>query len=98
MIHSSAKEYDGQPCRHMVTLVSAYADGALRGFARWYTRLHIQGCPRCQAAMKALAALKDRLIRLRAPSPTESAGISDARWSQLEEQWSRLESKEENTS
>ena len=35
-----------KPCRHMRSLVSALADGALSGLARWYAVHHVAGCPR----------------------------------------------------
>src|SRR5512142_2933711 len=63
------------PCRHMARWVSALADGSLRGIPRWYTRLHVAGCPRCRAALEALRALRDRLLRL---GRSEGAGAQDA--------------------
>ena len=79
---------DGQPCRHMKTLVSAYFDGKLRGLARWYTHLHISGCPRCQAALEALRKLKDRLLQLKAESSGQTGtSLSVDRWNRIEAAW-----------
>jgi len=67
------------PCEHMVEKVSAFADGSLRGLARWYTRFHVKTCPRCRKALDALRALRDRLLRLSRPSPAHTALLSDVR-------------------
>jgi hypothetical protein len=52
------------PCRHMARWVAAATDDSLRGFARWYTTLHLRGCPRCRAALAALRAVRERLLDL----------------------------------
>ena len=84
MIHRGPQPQDGQPCRHMVTLVSAYADGALRGLSGWYTRLHIQGCPRCRAALESLRALKQRLTALKSRPSTPEPLLTAERWSRID--------------
>ena len=73
-----------EPCRHMAAWVSALADGSLRGIPRLYTRFHISGCPRCQAALKALTALRDRLLRLGRVSDPPTDDLTPARRAALE--------------
>ena len=93
-MHGNAATYNGQPCPHMVTLVSAYADGALRGFARWYTRLHVGGCPRCQAALDAVKKLKERLEAIRAQLPDSTPySLAEKRWESLEAAWAEAEER-----
>src|SRR5262249_45434110 len=55
---------EARPCRHMRRWVNALADGSLKGFARWYTDLHVAGCPKCRAALEALRSLRARLRAL----------------------------------
>lgn len=62
----SAEMPEIKPCRHMERLVHALADESLSGFARWYTQLHMRGCQRCYAALKAIQKLRARLNALRA--------------------------------
>src|SRR5436189_248885 len=59
------KETDGEirPCPHMRNWVSSLADGTLRGFPRWFTRLHVKGCPHCHEALGALQTLCARLSK-----------------------------------
>ena len=71
------------PCEHMVDKVSSFADGSLRGLARWYTRFHVITCPRCRKALEALRALRDRLLRLSRSFPTNITSLSDARKHEL---------------
>jgi hypothetical protein len=76
----------------MATLVSAYADGGLRGLARWYTRFHISGCPRCKAALEALKQLKDRLRSLTSPAGSiADSRLSGERWNRLDSAWEKAE-------
>src|SRR5512142_2906474 len=71
------------PCRHMARWVSALADGSLRGLPRWYTRMHVAGCPRCRAALEALRALRDRLLGLGRSDRGAQAQLSPERQSGL---------------
>lgn len=73
-----------EPCRHMATWVSALSDGTLRGLPRWLTRLHVSGCPRCRAAVLALGALRDEMLRLgRQPVPDQDQALTPERQAAL---------------
>jgi hypothetical protein len=50
---------------------------------------HIARCPSCQAALAALAALRDRLRALREAERPET--LEAERWAALEAAWSGLE-------
>ena len=52
-------------CRRMERWINALADGSLTGWARWYTRLHVAGCKRCEAALQALLHVQESLKALR---------------------------------
>ena len=45
----------------MTEWVSGLADDSLRGFPRWFTRLHIGHCRRCRDALRVLLQLRERL-------------------------------------
>ena len=78
-----------KPCRHMETLVSAWVDGKLTGLARWYTELHVKGCPQCRSALPFLRTLHFRLSALnRTPAPET---LSDTRWQAVEAAWTQAE-------
>ena len=81
-----------EPCPHMRNWVSALADGTLRGFARWFTRLHVRGCPRCFEAFGALQRLRERLCALGGKPSTER--MPDERWEAISEAWEETERKE----
>jgi len=53
-----------RPCWHMARWVNALVEDRLTGFARWYTNLHLAGCPKCRAALESLRALHRRLQEL----------------------------------
>lgn len=57
---------DTKPCPHMRLWVSAWADSALSGLARWYTQWHVAACPQCQKGLHSLSAVRDRLRVLEA--------------------------------
>lgn len=78
-----------RPCNHMKSWVSALADGSLRGFARWFTQLHVKGCPQCGAALRALQRLRERLRGLNAPG--SETRMPDDRWETVERKWEELE-------
>jgi len=79
-----------KPCRHMETLVSAWVDGKLTGIARWYTALHVKGCPQCQSSLPFLQTLHFRLSELgQTPAPEK---LSDPRWQAVEAAWVHTES------
>ena len=78
-----------KPCRHMETLVSAWVDGKLTGIARWYTALHVKGCPQCQSSLPFLRTLHFRLSALSRTPPAET--LSDPRWQALEAAWTHAE-------
>jgi len=82
--------HSDKPCRHMRSLVSALADGALSGLARWYTVHHVAGCPRCSNALAYFQALKSRLHFAPAPSPP----LTPAHWVAVEAAW--VEADREN--
>lgn len=78
-----------KPCRHMETLVSAWVDGTLTGIARWYTELHVKGCPQCQSSLPFLRTLHFRLSALgQTPIPEK---LSDPRWQAVEAAWTQSE-------
>ena len=72
-----------KPCRHMRSLVSALADGALSGLARWYTVHHVAGCPQCSRGLAYFQALKSRLHYAPAPAPP----LTPAHWVAVEAAW-----------
>ena len=72
-----------KPCPHMRSLVSALADDALSGLARWYTKHHVAGCPQCRNALTYYQALKTRLNTIAAP-PTP---LTPDRWTATESAW-----------
>jgi hypothetical protein len=49
-------------CPHMKELLSACADGSLKGIPLWYTRFHTATCVPCA---KALAELQENITQLR---------------------------------
>lgn len=57
---------DTKPCPHMREWVSAWADGALSGPARWYTQWHVASCPQCRKGLQSLSFVRDRLRALEA--------------------------------
>ena len=80
-----------KPCRHMETLVSAWADGKLTGLARWYTALHVKGCPQCQSSLPFLQTLHFRLSALsQTPTPEK---LPDTRWQAVEAAWAQAEAQ-----
>ena len=80
-----------KPCSHMETLVSAWVDGKLTGIARWYTALHVKGCPQCQSSLPFLQTLHFRLSAL-AQSPAAEK-LSDTRWQAVEAAWTQSEAQ-----
>ena len=74
---------DDKPCWHMRSLVSALADGALSGLARWYTVHHVAGCPKCGHGFAYFQALKSRLHFASAPAPP----LTPAHWVAVEAAW-----------
>ena len=74
----------------MRLLVSALADGALTGVARWYTRRHIDGCPQCQKGLATIQEVRDRL-RLIHEKDAASATLSPEQWAAVEAAWLRAE-------
>lgn len=68
-----------EPCSHMANLVSALADGSLRGPARWYTRFHLLTCASCSGALRALTALRVRLRALAGAAAPAGGGLTPER-------------------
>ena len=64
-IDGIALEQDVRPCKHMEGMVSAYADGSLKGPARWYTQLHALHCTQCRSAIQHLRVVIDKVSDLR---------------------------------
>ena len=62
-------EQDVRPCKHMEQMVSGYADGSLKGPARWYTQFHVMHCSQCRAAAKNLESVIVRVSELRDAGP-----------------------------
>lgn len=77
---------DTKPCLHMRYLVSALADGALSGVAKWYTAQHIASCPQCQKGLATIKALRDRLRAIH-EEDGEYVQLSSERWAALEAAW-----------
>lgn len=75
----------------MKVWLSASLDGALSRLALWYTQWHVKHCPRCQAALAALRALRDRLRAL--PVASGRPVLSPARWQIIEAAWAEAESR-----
>ena len=82
---------DTKPCPHMRTLVSAFADDALTGLARWYTRQHLASCPRCQQGLATIREMQARLTELDLDAETPEA--RRARWEKIEAALRDAESK-----
>lgn len=80
-----------KPCLHMRSLVSALADDALIGLARWYTKQHVAGCPQCSNALAYYQALKTRLHFVAAPSTP----LTDDRWTAAEAAWDEADREQE---
>ncbi len=78
-----------KPCRHMETLVSAWMDGKLTGIKRWYTELHVKGCPQCQSSLPFLQTLHFRLSALESRLPAEK--LSESQWQAIEAAWTQSE-------
>ncbi|MDQ2798805.1 MAG: hypothetical protein M3Y13_04075 [Armatimonadota bacterium] len=76
-----------KPCRHMGGLVSALADDALSGLARWYTVHHVAGCPRCSNALTYFQALKTRLHFASAPVRP----LTPEHWQAAEAAWAEAD-------
>ena len=83
--------HSDKPCRHMRGLVSALADGALSGLARWYTVRHVAGCPQCSNALTYFQALKSRL-RFAAAPPRP---LTPAHWQAAEAAWEEADQENE---
>jgi len=49
----------------MEGMVTGYADGTLRGPARWYTQLHASYCKQCGSAIKNLRTVIDKVSDLK---------------------------------
>src|SRR5258707_15308223 len=82
-----------KPCWLMRNWVSALADGSLAGFARWYTKLHVSGCPKCREVLEALRRLRERL-RAAAPRPSRSSPtLSDKRWAAIKSALDEVDSR-----
>lgn len=81
---------DTKPCPHMRLLVSALADEALAGLARWYTRWHLDGCAQCQKGLATILAVRGRL-RLIHEDAGEKASLSPEQWAAVEAAWLRAE-------
>ena len=74
---------DTKPCPHMRHWVSALADGALTGLARWYTERHVGHCAavpeghgddtRRPGPAAALSPARRRLCRRNAGATIEAA-------------------------
>ncbi len=77
--------HDLKPCPHMRILVSSWLDGALAGFALWYTEFHIAHCPQCRSSLPFLRTLHSRLAQMGANSP--EAALAPERWEQVEAAW-----------
>lgn len=77
--------YDLKPCPHMRVLVPCWLDGALTGFARWYTAFHVAHCPQCRSSLPFLRTLHDRLERIGAHPP--EAALTPDRWERIEAAW-----------
>ena len=79
------EEQKMEPCRHMTRWVSALSDGSLSGIARWYTRWHIAGCPKCAAALTGLRALRERLRLLASREERQGpSALPEERWTTVE--------------
>lgn len=77
-----------RPCPHMRNWVSALADGTLRGFARWFTRLHVKGCPQCREAFQGFQKLRQRLAALTGKTAER---MPDERWESISDAWKESE-------
>ncbi len=85
MFHHDANS--DKPCRHMRGLVSALADDALTGLARWFTMHHVAGCPRCRNGLTYFQALHARLMSV----GEAEASLTPERWAATEEAWEQAD-------
>jgi hypothetical protein len=81
-----------QPCPHMKGLLSSYADETLTGISRWYTRLHLSGCPQCTKVLEELLQMLKQLRTLKsAPDVADINALvfSDTQTKEKEKMWEK---------
>lgn len=88
---SESEKENARPCRHMRVLVSGLADGTLRGLARWFAAGHVSRCPRCEAALRVLKRLRERLLRLGSRSAEQEPHPAAPQETLPPERWAALE-------
>lgn len=86
--------HSDKPCPHMRGLVSALADNALSGLARWYTVHHVAGCPQCRSALTYFQMLKHRLRFAAAPTRP----LTPEHWQAAEAAWQEADREHEANS
>lgn len=88
-----------EPCPHLTDWVNGLADDSLRGFPRWFTRLHLTHCRRCQDALRALLQLRERLRtyaqRRAGDAPTV---LEPERWQVIESSLDAIDRREADPS
>jgi hypothetical protein len=89
------KHYPDKPCPHMKKGLSQLSDNTARGVSRWYTELHVGGCPGCMSTLNGLRQLRLRLLRLDKPDSGISPEADDAlklsadRWTAITRSWEK---------
>ena len=90
-MYHKKNDYDKKPCPHMRTLVSAWLDGALTGFAKWYVEWHMKHCERCSESVPFFQGLHHRLEDLATKDKAPDLGAD--RWEKIEAAWAEADRK-----
>lgn len=77
-------DQDVRPCSHMEIMVNGFADGSLKGPARWYTQLHAMHCVKCNAAVRNLRVVINRVADLRTDPNAATYGLPKERRAELD--------------
>jgi hypothetical protein len=91
------KHSANRPCPHMKARLSDLSDDTAKGISRWYTRLHVDGCPGCLSTLKGLQQLRSRLLRLDSPhaagpgEPEENLRLAPERWQAVTRSWEQTD-------
>jgi hypothetical protein len=91
------KHYPDKPCPHMKGRLSELSDDTAKGLSRWYTQLHVGGCPGCMSTLTGLRRLRSRLLRLDEPNPNTAREPEDAlklsadRWIAITQSWEKTD-------
>ena len=85
-------DQDISPCKHMELMVNSYADGSLKGPARWYTQLHAMHCTQCRTAIERLRVVIDKVSYLREEDSEITVKLPKDRRAEIERAMDDVES------